>query len=332
MSRGHRIADVAAAAGVSPTTVSHALSGKRAVSEATRARILQAIEELNYRPNLVARGLRKQQTHSIALLVADLANPYYPAVARSLSDGVTGSGYVTLIGNTDGTAHNERSLAREMLARGVDGLVMQPMSTTSEELRRIVGPSFPLVLLTDNDGPLVTDVVRTDDAVGIAEAVKHLAHSGVKDIAFVSGPDGRSPGTARLIAFHAAMAALDLQVRPEWVAHASFTRDGGFTAGAALLAAESRPRAVVAANDLIAIGVLDAARAAQLDVPRDLAVVGFDDIETADLVTPRLTTVRNPASLVGSTCAEALLRRIDGPDLPYRLSSLRTQLVLRASA
>ncbi|MGN6446071.1 LacI family DNA-binding transcriptional regulator [Amnibacterium sp.] len=333
MSRARRIADVAAAAGVSPTTVSHALSGKRAVSEATRERIMQAIADLDYRPNLVASGLRKQRTHSIALLVADIANPYYPAVARAVHDGVSEAGYVTLIGNTDGEPDAERDLLREMLARGVDGVVMQPLSTAPREIREIVGPSFPMVLLSGLDAEPVADVVGSDDAHGIAEAVKHLAQSGVREVGFISGPDGRAPGTTRLSAFRASARALDLEVREDWVLHTPFTRDGGFAAATALLRLDQRPRAVLCANDLIAIGVLDAARALELSVPGDVAVIGFDDIETADLVTPRLTTVVNPAAAAGAACARALLRRIEGgPDLPYARFALRTHLVRRASA
>lgn len=332
MARARRIADVAAAAGVSPTTVSHALSGKRAVSEATRERIMQAIAELDYRPNLVAAGLRKQRTHTVALLVADIANPYYPAVARAIHDGVAGEGYVVLIGNTDGEPDAERTLLREMISRGVDGVVVQPMSTTPTQIRQIVGPSYPLVLISDA-GENVADSVCTDDAVGIGEAVRYLADLGFRDVGFVSGPDGRSPGTVRLAAFRAAAQALDLTVLDSWIAHTSFTRDGGFTAGRSILGLADRPRAILCANDLIAIGVLDAARATDLTVPDDVAVVGFDDIETADLVTPRLTTVVNPAALIGAASARALLRRIElGPDAPYEHVALSATLVRRASA
>ena len=303
------------------------------MSEATRARIMQAIADLDYRPNLVASGLRKQRTHSIALLVADIANPYYPAVARAVYDGVSQAGYVTFIGNTDGEGVNERTLLREMLARGVDGVIMQAMSATPAELREVVGAAFPLVVIADLDGPLAADAVSTDDTIGIAEAVRYLAESGVRDLAFISGPDGRSPGTVRLAAFRAAVGAVGLEVRDDRVAHTAFTRDGGFAAGAAIFARDDRPQAVLCANDLIAIGVLDAARAAHLAVPEDVAVVGFDDVETADLVTPRLTTVSNPAALIGAACARALLHRMEvGPDAPYEQFSLRTHLVRRASA
>ena len=296
---------------------------------------MDAIADLDYRPNLVASGLRTQRTHSVALLVADIANPYYPAVARGVHDGLSEAGYVTFIGNTDGDGGTERTLVREMLARGVDGLILQPMSTAVSEIRELIGSSFPLVVVADPAETVHADTVGTDDAVGIGAAVRHLAAVGIQDVGFISGPETGSPGPGpiRLSAFLAAASALDLQVHDDWILHTTFTRDGGFAAGSGLLSLERPPQAVLCANDLIAIGVLDAARAAQLRVPEDIAVVGFDDIETAALVTPRLTTVMNPAAQLGAACARALLRRIEiGPDAPYERFSLHTQLVLRASA
>jgi len=327
------MADVAAAAGVSPTTVSHALSGKRAVSEATRARILQVVDDLGYRPNAVAQSLRSQKTKTVGFLVVDISNPYYPAVARAVHDGLAAAGYVSLIGITYGEADAEETVLRDMVARKVDGLIMQPMSLSASRIRQIVGPNMPVVLISDDQGQLFADQVETDDARGIAEAVRYLHEKGIDDVGFVSGPDGRTPGATRLTAFRAAADALGVRVLDDWIEHAPFTRDGGFAAGSRLLASGSRPRAIVCANDVLAVGVIDAARLAGLRVPDDVAIVGFDDIETADLISPRLTTVVNPAAMVGLTCAEALLRRFDaGPDEAYRRQSLSTHLVARESA
>jgi LacI family transcriptional regulator len=328
-----RIVDVAAAAGVSPTTVSHALSGKRAVSEATKARIFAVIEDLDYQPNLVAKGLREQQTHTFALLVPDIANPYYTASARALQDGVSDDGYLTLLGNTDGDRDREHALLREMVARGADGIALHTLTSTPAEVRQIVGPSIALVMVTADDGTGAADIVVSDDAVGIGEAVGFLADAGVRDVGFVSGPEGQAPGTGRLAAFRAAISARGLNVRDEWVTNSSYTRDGGFHAAVGLLSREDRPKALFCANDLIAIGVLDAARYCGVDVPNDLAVVGFDDIETANLVTPRLTTIINPAAATGAAMATALLRRIQlGSEAPHSFTVVKTSFIRRQSA
>lgn len=327
------IASVAAAAGVSPTTVSHALSGKRAVSPHTRRRILKAVEEQNYRTNMVARSLRSRKTHSVALLLVDIANPYYPAVARAVHDVLATEGYVSFIGNTDGDAATERRLLEEMAARGVDGVVMQPMALTAAEVREIVGPSMALVLATSETGDVPADRVLTDDVRGLTEAVRHLAGKGVREIGFAGGSTDAAAGPLRVAVFEEAMSAVGLEVRRRWIEHGPFTRAGGAEAVARLLRRADRPRAVLCANDLMAIGAMEAAREAGLHVPDDLAVIGFDDIETADLVTPRLTTVVNPAPAVGDACARTILWRVEqGPQAPYRRVLLPTHLVVRHSA
>lgn len=326
------IAAVAAAAGVSPTTVSHALSGKRAVSAETRDRVLRAVEELRYRPNMIAKSLRSRRTQSIALVVADITNPYYPAIARSVHDGLAEVGYVALIGNTDGIGSAERTVLEEMIARGVDGVIMRPMVLRSDELRAIVGPGMPLVVIADEDEPGPVDRVMTDDAKGIAEAVAHLRARGITDIGFIGDPLVASPSMKRHRAFGAAMRRNGLRENDAWFADSAFTRDAGHRAGHTMLSRPVRPRAIVCANDLIAIGVVQAARDLHIRIPDDLAVIGFDDIDTASLMSPALTTVVNPALAVGAECARLVLQRIETPSGPFRTVSLPTHLVVRESA
>jgi LacI family transcriptional regulator len=341
MSQEVRVKDVARRAGVSAATVSNALSGSRPVAEATRQRIVAAAEALNYRPNLVARGLRRQETRTIAVLVADIANPYYPVVARAIHDRTDPEGYVSFIGNTDGDPDAEVRVLEEMRARSVDGVIMGTMALSAERIRSVLGPDMPLVLMTGETldplesgaSGLRVDLVGSDDAIGITEGVKHLREKGVRDLGFIGGPAGSVPGTRRLESFRVAMAESDTTVRSEWLAAApGYTVEAGYEAADRLLTRSARPAAVMCANDLIAIGVLEAARDRGLSVPEDLRVIGFDDIETARLVTPRLTTILNPATLVGTTCADALLRRIEHPDSVFEQVALPTHLVIRGSA
>lgn len=339
MTQAHSITDVARAAGVSATTVSHALSGKRAVSPATRERIYEAIDRLDYRPNQVAKSLRDRKTHSVALLVADIANPYYPAVARAVHDGLNSEGYVSIIGNTDGLEVAERTLLREMISRGVDGIIMQPAALSVAEILSITGQS-PLVLIAQEPGILLADQVSTDDGHGITEAIEYLTAKGLTNVAFVSGPEIEplatarlvTPGIIRLEAARQAVRACGGRIRDDWVEHATYTRDGGFAAGSRLLGSPHRPQVIMCANDLMAIGVIDALLLAGLSVPLDVAVVGFDDIETANLITPRLTTIINPAAQVGAACAAMLLRRMaTGPQAPFHRQLIPTVLVVRNS-
>ncbi len=333
---GHSIAgiiDVAADAGVSPTTVSHALSGKRAVSAKTRLKIQESVARLNYQPNLVARGLRSQRTHTIALLVADISNPYYPEVASGVHDVLTRDGYLPFVCNTNGVAEAERTFLAEFVARSVDGIIMHPMALAPAEIRFIVGRRVPVVIIGEDDGSHSVDFVRSDDRTGISAGVSYLHDQGHRSIGFISGPVGIGPGDARLISFRLAVAALGLRTDDEWIARGPYTRDGGLDAGARILASSTPPTAIMCANDLIAIGAMDAARAAGLAIPSDIAIIGCDNIGIADLVSPRLTTIDNNARGVGIACAETLLLRIaDGPDAVARHTALPTRLVIRQSA
>ncbi|MFD6697929.1 MULTISPECIES: LacI family DNA-binding transcriptional regulator [unclassified Microbacterium] len=333
--------DVALRAGVSPATASNALSGARYVAEKTRQRVFAVAEEMNYRPNLVARGLRRQETHTIALLVADISNPYYPSVARGIHDRVSGRGYASFIGNTDGDPDAELRMLEEMRARGVDGVIMGTMALSPERIRSVLGPTFPLVLLTGE--PLITpehgertlkaDEVGTDDSVGMRELVEHLRVVGADRLGFISGPAGSIPGTGRLDCITSALDELQASIDSIQTEYAAgYTVEAGYAAAERMLSANSRPSAIACANDLIALGVLEAARDYQLNVPVDLRVIGFDDIPTARHVSPPLTTILNPAALVGAACADALLRRIERPDLPFEHTALPTHLVVRASA
>jgi len=333
--------DVALRAGVSPATASNALSGARPVSEQTRQRVFAIAEELNYRPNLVARGLRRQETRTIALLVADIANPYYPAVARAIHDRIGAHGYVSFIGNTDGDPDTEVRVLEEMRSRSVDGVIMSTMALSPERIRKIVGPTMPLVLITGEwvETPsheirkLRADEVGTDDAMGIREAVAHLRAKGITEIGYISGPAESVPGDGRLQRFRDAMAEAGLTVNENWIGYAAgYTLETGYDAAEQLLLRHNRPAAILCANDLIAIGVLEAARDSRLAVPNDLAVIGFDDIPTAKHVSPRLTTIINPATLVGYACADALMRRMERPDTPYEHTALATHLVPRGTA
>ncbi|NEN07691.1 LacI family transcriptional regulator [Diaminobutyricibacter tongyongensis] len=333
--------DVALRAGVSPSTASNALSGARYVSAETRQRVFEIAEAMNYRPNLVARGLRRQETRTISLLVNDIANPYYPAVARAIHDRIGAHGYVSFIGNTDGDPETEVRVLEEMRSRSVDGVIMGTMALSPERIRSVVGPTMPLVLLTGEslESPeheirqLRADEVGTDDSIGIREAVEHLRNQGVTDIGYVSGPVGSIPGTGRMQRFRDELTEAGLRVNENWIEFASsYTLETGYDAADRLLGRSNRPAAIMCANDLIAIGVLEAARDRGLAVPTDLAVIGFDDIPTAKHVSPRLTTIINPATLVGYACADALMRRIEHPDVPFEHTALPTHLIARGSA
>lgn len=302
------IADVARRAGVSPTTVSHVLSGKRPVGAATHARVLQAVSELSYRPNSVARSLRTRRSQMIALIVPDITNPFYGVVTRGLADTLDEAGYRSYVCNTNGSTTSERDFIDDALDRGVDGIVMAWLQVEPLEVEAVQRARKPLVLLTDGDEIPGVDHVTVDDRAGARAATRHLVARGARRVAMITGPAGASLN--RVKGYADALAAAGMAFDPALTREGGWLRDGGRAAMLSLMATDTRPDAVFCANDLMAIGAMDAARELGLRIPDDVALAGFDDIEAAALLTPPLTTVINPAYQIGEAAGRMVLDRL----------------------
>jgi LacI family transcriptional regulator len=325
------IADVARHAGVSKTTVSHVLSRKRPVSLVTRSRVEDAIRELGFRPDGVARSLRTRTSQMVALIIPDITNPYYPMVARGLEDGLGGSIYRSLICNTDRHPEREVEFLEDVCARGVDGIVLDSFTLPGERLVELLPRGVSLVRIgtTVIDDPGY-DTVHADDEQGAFDATDHLLRRPSRRVAMVQGPPGaggrRNEGYLRALRSGG-------RPDPELVLSGEWTRSGGAAAMRRLLALPDPPQAVFCANDLMAFGVLDAAREAGLAVPGDLAVAGFDDIEAAAMTHPPLTTVSNPAYETGLLAGTLLKERMLGVETGEpRTVTLPCRLVRRATA
>ncbi|GAA1296894.1 hypothetical protein Psi02_13520 [Planotetraspora silvatica] len=332
--RGERpsITRVAELAGVSATTVSHTLNGRRPVAESTRRRVLDAIERLGYRPNVLARGLRTSRSQTIGLVIPDITNPFYPALARGLQDVLGPAGYDEIISNTDGDRDLERAAIEQMIARQVDGLAFAVFHTHAEDLLPAIEAGIPVVRL---GGRLVqegVDVVHSDDEGGAAEATRYLLARGYRRIGFVCGPRAEGPAAERVAGYRAALAEAGAPADPRLVVHTHFSRSGGQEGAAVLLDLPEPPDAVLCANDIMAIGALETAALRGLRVPDDLAVMGFDDIEAAGLISPGLTTMANPAREIGQACARLLLDRLSGRAEGYREVVIPARFVRRQSA
>ncbi|WP_430591773.1 LacI family DNA-binding transcriptional regulator [Humidisolicoccus flavus] len=325
------IRDVAASAGVSMATVSHVISGKRSVSAPTRAKVEKAIKELGYRAHPGAAQLRSGRTGTIALVVPTLENPFYPLVAVGMQDVLIPREIMLTISDSNGPGRSENTL-RHLISRRVDAVVAAPFGLTEAVLEELHTAQIPFVTLgrVSADGG---DLVHTDDAAGAREITDHLLDRGYRKLAFIGGEEAAVPTKQRLEGFVRAHQLRALDLRKHQIAYGSFTREGGRNAARELLTKRERPDAIVAANDLIAIGVLDAARELGLRVPKDLAVTGYDDIEAASLVSPALTTVENPAREIGRTCARLLLDRLDGEVSEItRTIGLSHRLIVRQSS
>jgi LacI family transcriptional regulator len=296
---------------VSKTTVSHVLSRNRPVSSATRDRVEQAIAALGYRPDGLARSLRTRRSHAVALIIPDLTNPFYPVLARGLEDRLAAVGYRTFVCNTDADREVELEYVADVLNRRVDGLVLDSFHVGTGDLQSLIADGLPLVWVgTTRVGHPGIDIVATDDERGAFMATRRLIDAGHRRVGMIQGTP--NSGQTRTAGYRRALERAGLDHDPAMTAQGEWTRQGGAEAMAHLLSLSQPPTAVFCANDMMAIGALDSARAMEVAVPDDVALVGFDDIEAAALVTPALTTVLNPAYDIGQTAGGLLLDRMTG--------------------
>lgn len=325
------IAQVAERAGVSETTVSHVLSGNRPVADATQQRVRNAVRQLGYRPNGVARSLRSKRSMTVALIIPDLTNPFYTVLARGLADELDAAGYRVIVCNTDAQRDREQDFIDDMLDRGVDAIAMTSYHLATSEVQRVVDLGVPIACVGESiDHPNI-DQVLADGEQGGYEATRHLLARGATRIAMITGAEEFD--NARISGYRKALSEAGHRFSRRLIRHGDWTRTGGYDAMQILLAANPRLDGVFCANDLMAIGAMDALREHGLSIPDDVALVGFDDIEAAALVTPALTTVVNPAYDAGRSTAALLLDRMTGrPARRRRVKVLPCTLRLRESA
>lgn len=322
------IHDVARAAGVSASTVSQVMSGKRPVAAATRARVAAAVAELGYQAHPGAVQLRGGRTGMIALIVPTLTNPFYPLVAAGMQDVLLPRDILLSVSDVDGRQRSDAAI-RRIVTRRVDGVVAAPFGLTAGGLAALRDAGVPFVTLGSQAA--AGDVVHTDDVAGMRSVTEHLLDRGYRRIAFLGGDESEIPTVQRRQGYREALANAGRPEGPE--VFEDFTREGGRRGAAALLDRDERPDAIVAANDLIAIGVLDVARERGIAVPGELAVTGYDDIDAASLLNPSLTTVENPAREIGRACARLLLERLDGEvSAVGRTIALSNRLIIRESS
>jgi LacI family transcriptional regulator len=326
------IDDVAARAGVSKTTVSHVLSGNRPVRGDTRARVERAIADLDYRPDFIARSLRTRQSRIVALVIPDITNPFFPVLARGFEDAFAQRGYRTFICNTDSMREQELAFVSDVASRGVDGLAMVSHHVHARDVVPLVEGGTRLVTIGSMiiDHPLV-DVVMGDDERGANDATAFLLNRYGPRVACIAGSAEEPP--ARELGYRQAFEDIGLTVDPTLVAEGDWTRGGGAAAMRLLLERPDPPRAVFCGNDLMALGAIDVVHEHGLTVPGDVAVLGYDDVEWASLISPPLTTVLNPAYDTGRAAADLLYDRIAGGyDGARRVVRITCNLVIRESA
>jgi LacI family transcriptional regulator len=307
------IRDVARLSGVSPMTVSRVINESAQVSPDTRRRVEQAISELGYVPSRLARGLSRQRTRTLALIVPDVANPFFTLIVRGAEDFARRADYRVILCDTRADVNLERDVIEEMIAHRVEGIVIAPVSDRSKvHLRRLAKFGVPFVLIDRTVAGVDADAVLGDSVGGARQLVEHLISLGHRRIGFIVESDEVSTARDRRRGYEAALAAAGLQLDPALVADATVDPRGGFDGMQRLLALEERPTAVFTVNNLVALGAIEAVREAGLEVPDDIALVCFDDIEYASRLHPFLTVMEQPAETFGTLGTQLLLERIDG--------------------
>jgi LacI family transcriptional regulator len=325
------IYDVARESGVSAFTVSAVINNKSHVSKKLRERVEAAIRKLNYRPNLLARSLAKQKTHTIGMIVPDIANPFFPMVVRGAEDAAQKNGYNLLLCNSDDNLEKEESALEVLLSKRVDGILLtKAVNDFRPSLRQMIKEvNIPIVLVMRTSPKVSQDAVITDDYQGAYEAVCHLARSGRRRIGLMGGPLKVSNGKARWQGFKDALEASGLTYDPELVIEGDYRIESGYRGGHLLLS--HRPDGIYVANYLMTVGLLKAAEEMGLRCPEDFGLVSFDDYPWLGIFRPRLTTVELPKYQLGYQAAELLLERIAGNRGKGVVRKLMTELRVRES-
>jgi DNA-binding LacI/PurR family transcriptional regulator len=354
--------DVARVGGVSLGTVSNVLNGVPTVSEKNRQKTLAAINLLNYSPNVTARALKTKRSYCIGLIVSDIHNPFYSEFARGVEDVVHAMGYKLFLCNSDRNAGKEWTYVDALIESMVDGLILMktrlPSSTLADVSAKV---SVVLVDTCGDEDNVDCDFVGVNDYDGISQALEFLWNYNHRRITMIAGPQDSLSARERVRSFSDFFTARGYKSAAINIEYSSYNWHGGYTCVEKLLDSSQPPTAILAANDLMAIGAMKALQERGLSIPRDISVVGFDDIDMASLCIPALTTVRQPKYEMGEYSARKLLMRIEsvfaakmakpkqsrekrpldkngtpgektGPDAKRVMAVLKTELIIRDSA
>jgi LacI family transcriptional regulator len=320
--------EVAIKAGVSPATVSRVLNGSPTVREDYRTRVLAAVAELDYRPNRLARNLRRRQAEMVGVVVSDIENPHFSEMVRAIEDEAFSAGFRVLLCNTDENAEKQRAYLEMLADERALGVVISPSDPAGEEIGDLLDLGIPVVALDRMADDPRADAVVADNVDATRRATEWLIEAGHRDIGFVAGRIDVETGDERLEGYRNAMEAAGL---PQQVAGGGFRLEGGHVAAAELLAATPRPTGLVVANNLMTIGALRALREAGLRIPQDVALTAIDDPFWAEFTDPSLTTLAQPVRQMANAAMVMLLERIEGRrDEPRRLT-FPFELKVRAS-
>ena len=324
--------DVARLAGVSTSTVSHVINKNRFVSDPIRDKVLAVIKQLNYAPSALARSLKLNQTRTIGMLVTASSNPFYAEVVRGVERSCYERGYSLILCNTEGDIDRMSRSIETLMQKRVDGLLLMCTENhrPSQDILRCY-PSLPIIMMDWAPFEGVNDVIQDNSLLGGEMATSYLIARGYTRIACIAGPQDKTPAKERLEGYRQAMDRAGLPIPSGYEVASDFEFGGGLVAMKQLLALPEPPEAVFTSNDAMAVGVYQALHQAGLSIPQDIAVIGYDDIEIAQYMTPPLTTIHQPKDSLGELAIDTLIHRLNNPEAEPQVLILTPELIERGS-
>jgi LacI family transcriptional regulator len=323
--------DVAQKAGVSIKTVSRVVNNQGEIADTTRRRVLKVIKELGYRPNLVARGLVTQRTNTVGLVIPDITNPFFPEVARGVQDLAQAKDYNVFICNTDENPQEDLNTLHSLTAQAVDGIIIFSSLVTDENLDTFANSYRPIVTINRRFSHTGVSQVDVDNYRGATLAMEHLIERGHTAIGMLTGLSSSPQEVRRVKGYYDTLAEHNLLINKDWIVPGSPTMADGYQAARKLLTEHPQITALFAYNDLLALGTLRACYDLGRSVPDNCAIVGFDDIQLAAMVTPALTSVHYDKYGLGRQAMARLLEMIDSPEREFPTINVDVELVVRES-
>jgi LacI family transcriptional regulator len=324
------IKDVAREANVSIATVSRIINGKDGVSPELEARVRTIIAQLHYKPNAMARALKVRATRSLGLIIPDIENPFFPAIVRGVEDAAKRYNYSVILCNSDGEIAEERKYVELLYEKRVDGIIFTG-GKADADLACLTSLDIPVVVLDRRLPGMQISSVTSDNVIGGRLAVEHLLTKGRSKIVFISGPDQVVSSQERYVGYCQAVSSAGLDIQEEYRIFGDFSYQGGYDAVTSLMDRGSEIDGIFAANDLMAIGAIEALQDLGIHVPSQVSVIGFDDIQMASIYKPRLTTIRQPIYQMGAQAVRMIMKGIHSKRQKYDDYIYQPELVIRQS-
>jgi LacI family transcriptional regulator len=334
------IKDVAELADVSITTVSHVINQTRYVSDELTERVKKAMEELDYHPNSLARGLRSGKTKTIGLVIPDISNQFFAEISRKIEDKGFEHGYSVILCNTDDDPQKEKSYIDVLIDKKVEGIIFISAGAESNNLEKTIEFNIPIVVVDRDIKEINSDIVLVDNSIGGFEATRYLIGLGHRRIACIAGPSPITPSAQRIAGYKRALQEAGIPVDTSLIIPGDFRYESGDKAMRELLSLPQPPTAVFACNDMMALGAIQAVNNQGMKIPDDISVIGFDNIPFSQTVYPTLTTIAQPLLEMADLAIDLLIdkikilrqrNRVSGEKLGYKRIVLETKLIKRNS-